>query len=67
MGAQIRMMIHVQYGKKSFQRWMASRATRRLMAVRIRMTAHVQADLYEWFGLTQLLKSVVVAVEHLIH
>jgi hypothetical protein len=42
------------------------RAKRRSMAVRIRMTAHVQADLCEWFNLTQLLKSVVVAVEHLL-
>jgi hypothetical protein len=67
MGAQIRMMIHVQYEKTSLQRWMASRAARRSMAVRIRMTARVQADLYGWFRLTQLLKSVVVAVEHLLH
>jgi hypothetical protein len=67
MGAQIRMMIHVQYEKTSLQRWMASRASRRSMAVRIRMTARVQSDLYGWFRLTQLLKSVVVAVEHLLH
>jgi hypothetical protein len=61
MGAQIRMMIHVQYENKSPRRWIESVTTLQSTVVQIRV------DLCVWFGLAQLLKSVVVAVEHLLH
>jgi hypothetical protein len=46
---------------------MVSRTILRSMLEQIWMTIDVQVDYCEWFGLTQLLKSVVVAVEHLLH